>query len=156
MFKKTTLAAIGLAVAASAVFAGSHAGPFDAAVTARQSHMKLYGHNLGILGAMAQGKADYDAEAASAAAKNLVALASMGQSSYWPQGSDSEANEGTRALPAIWSDFPGVMKTIGELQAAAAGMDAAAGTGLDALKTAMGPLGGACGACHKAYRKPNS
>ena len=33
-------------------------------VVARQSHMQLYAHNLGILGGMAQGKMDYDADAA--------------------------------------------------------------------------------------------
>ena len=37
---------------------------------------------------------------------------------------------------------------------AATAMQAAAGTGLDGLKTAMGEVGGACGGCHKAFRVP--
>lgn len=150
MFKKIALATAGLAIAATAVFAAS---PFDGAVKARQSHMQLYGHNLGILGGMAQGKIDYDADSASAAADNLVALALLSQSSYWPQGSDADAIENTRALPVIWTDFPGVMSNIGDLQAATVAMQEAAGGGVESLQAAMGPLGGACGACHKAYRQ---
>ena len=153
MLKNIALATAGLAIAATTVFAASHAGPFDGAIKARKSHMQLYGHNLGVLGAMAQGKVDYDAEAASAAANNLVALAAMSQGSYWPQGSDAGSVEGTRALAAIWEDFPGVMAQIGNLQAATAGMQAAAGDGLESLQGAMGPIGGVCGACHKAYRQ---
>jgi cytochrome c556 len=153
MLKKISLSIAGLAMAATAVFAASHAGPFDGAITARKSHMQLYGHNVGVLGGMAQGKMDYDADAASAAANNLVALVNMSQGTYWPQGSDSASVEGTRALPAIWEDFPGVMAQIGGLQKAAAGMQDAAGGGLESLQAAMGPLGGACGACHKAYRQ---
>lgn len=150
MFRKLALATAGLAIAATAVFA---AGPFDGALNARKSHMRLYGHNLGILGGMAQGKIDYDADAATAAADNLVALATMSQGSYWPQGSDADSIEDTRALAVIWEDFPGVMSKIGDLQTATVAMQAAAGGGLEAMQAAMGPLGGACGACHKAYRQ---
>lgn len=152
MFKRIVVAAAAVGIAATAVWAGSHAGPHDAAVTARQSHMKLNGFNISILGAMAQGNAEYNAEAASAAASNLVALTRMNLGAYWPQGSDNESIEGTRALPAIWSDFPGVMERLAALSEAAEAMEAAAGNGLEALQGAMGPLGGACGACHKAYR----
>ena len=40
------------------------------------------------------------------------------------------------------------------LAAAADAMAAAAGNGLDSLRGAMNGLGGACAACHKAYRQP--
>ena len=30
----------------------------------------------------------------------------------------------------------------------------AAGTDLDSLRAAMGPLGQSCGACHQTYRQP--
>ena len=150
--------AAGLAIAATAVFAASHVGPFDGAIKARQSHMRLNGHNLGILGAMAKGNVDYDADAASAAAAaaNLAALSRMSHNGYWPAGSDSDAMDNTRALPALWGNFPDVMTKVGALAEAAGAMESAAGNGLEALQAAMGPVGGACGACHKAYRKPRS
>lgn len=156
MIRKITLAVAGLAIAATAVLAASHAGPFDGAIKARQSHMRLNGHNLGILGAMAKGNIDYDADAASAAAANLAALARMSQNGYWPAGSDSFELENTRALPELWQKFDDVTTKIDALAVATAAMESAAGSGLEALQAAMGPVGGACGACHKAYRKPNS
>ena len=155
MLKKVTLAAAGLAIAATAVFAASHAaGPFDGPITARKAHMQLYAHNLGILGGMAKGAIDYDSEAASVAASNLATLSAFNQSSYWPQGSDSFENENSRALPDIWQSFPDVGKKGAALVEATTAMSTAAGVGLAELQAAMGAVGGACGACHKAYRKP--
>ena len=152
MFKKIALGSAAIAVVATAVIAGSHAGPHDAAIKARKSHMQLYSHNLGLLGGMAQSKIEYDAGAAQAAATNLALLSQISQARYWPQGSDNSAVEGTRALPALWEDMSGVMAAAGKVTEAAAAMDAAAGNGLEALQGAMGALGGACGGCHKAYR----
>lgn len=127
----------------------------SAAVKARQSHMQLYAFNLGILGGMARGNMDYDADTAQAAADNMLALASMAQGSYWPQGSDSDSVEGSRALPALWADFPGVMQKGGEAKAAIEALAMVAGDGLEAVQGALGPVGAACGACHQAYRVPN-
>ncbi|MGJ8583250.1 MAG: c-type cytochrome [Marinosulfonomonas sp.] len=152
MFKKIALSVATLAVASTAVFAASHAGPFDAAIKARQAQMDLYQYNLVILGGMAQGKMEYNAEAATAAANNLAALVNLDQSTYWPAGSDSSAVEGTRALPALWEDFPGVMAEATKLSEGAAAMQTAAGGGLESLQAAIGPIGAACGSCHKAYR----
>ena len=155
MIWKLTAAAVGLALASSAVFAASHGGgPFDAAIKARQAHMQLYAHNLGILGGMAKGAMDYNADLATVAATNLATLATLNQMTYWPEGSDSFDNENTAALPKIWDNFPDVAKKGQALAEATAAMQAAAGNGLDALRAAIGPVGEACGACHKAYRKP--
>jgi len=151
MLKKITFAVVGLTLATTAVFAES---PHDGAIAARKAHMVLYGHNLGILGGMAQGKIDYDADAATAAATNLATLTKMSQGSYWPQGSDAESVPGSRALGALWQNFPDVIAKSGDMVAAASAMEAAAGGGLDSLRGGMAALGGACGACHKAYRQP--
>ena len=99
----------GLTMAGSAI-AESHMSEEDLmkAVTARQSTMKLYAFNLGTLGAMARGTIDYNAEAAEAAAGNLVKLSSMNQMAMWPAGSDMGSLEGTKALPALWEDMAGV------------------------------------------------
>lgn len=97
----TFFIAAALAASTSAAFAGGHGG--NPAVKARQSHMQLYAHNLGILGGMARGNIEYDAGAAQAAANNLAALSTLDQRSYWVPGtSNAELGEATRALPALW------------------------------------------------------
>lgn len=150
MFKKIAISAVAVAIASTAVIAQN--GDFSGAIKARKAQMYLYQHNLAILGGMAQGKIEYDADAASSAASNLASLVNLNQSTYWPAGSDSASVEGTRALPAIWEDFPGVMEESNKLIEAAAAMETAAGGGLESLQGAIGPVGGACGSCHKAYR----
>ena len=155
MIRKVVLAVSGLALAGTAVLAAQHAGPMAGAIKARQAQMQVMAFNLGILGNMAQGKAEYDAEAAQAAAGNMAALASVSFAAYFPEGSDNASVEGTKALPAIWSDSAGVEARLADLRSATAALDAAAGNGLEALQGAMGALGGACGGCHKAYRQEN-
>ena len=155
MFKTIALGTAGFVMAASAAFADSHIDPAIAgALKARQSHMELYQFNAGMLFAMASDKMPYDAEAASAAASNLVTLTKLDQSGYWPQGSDSEAVEGTRALPAMWENYPDVIAKATAFNEAVVAMDAVAGTDLASVKGAIGPIGAACTACHKAYRQP--
>ncbi|MCB1329866.1 MAG: cytochrome c [Maritimibacter sp.] len=143
-------ATLGTATLGTAVVA-QDANP---AVTARQSLMRLYAFNLGTLGAMAQGNVEYDADAAQAAADNLVKLSSLSVGPMWAAGTDDMSIEGTRALPTLWDNMADVGAKAGALAAAAEGMAAAAGTDLASLQGAMGPLGGACADCHKAYRAP--
>lgn len=158
MFRKTLAATVIVAVTATgALWAESHANQAAmAAIKARQAQMQLYSFNLGVLGAMAKGDVDYDAGAATGAAENLAALSKLNQAAYWPQGSDADSVEGTRALPAMWQNFPDVMEKGQALAAAADGMVTAAGTDLEALRGQIGAVGGACAACHKAYRAPNN
>lgn len=149
----TALLIAGLGLAGSLALADTHgAGPFDAAIKARKAQMQLYAFNLGTLGAMAKGEIDYDAGKASAAAENLAALSGLNLAAAWPQGSDNTAAEGTRALPAIWENFPDVAAKSQALNQAATELAAAAGMDLDSLRGAIGPVGQACGACHKQYR----
>jgi len=140
---------------AALVATGALAQDINPAVKARQSHMTLYGHNLGLLGGMARGNIDYDAEAATAAAANLAALAALDQSRYWPEGTDSDTLMETRALPAIWENIPDVIEKSRTLAAATGTLATEAGGGLDALRASLGPVGEACGACHEDYRVPN-
>ncbi|MDG4648788.1 cytochrome c [Roseibacterium sp. SDUM158017] len=121
-------------------------------VEARQGQMKLMGLNLGTLVSMARGDADYDAETAQAAADNLVALSSIDQRFSWPEGTDNMALIGTRALPEIWESRADFDEKYQALGAAAGGLAAAAGGGLDQMRGALGPVGAACGACHDTYQ----
>lgn len=122
------------------------------AVAARQAHMQLYSFNMGVLGNMAAGKADYDAAAAQTAADNMVNLVSMDQSLYWPVGTDMDSIDGTKTRAALWENFGNVMEIAADFEAAADAMSAAAGTDLASLQGAMGPLGASCSACHREYR----
>lgn len=124
------------------------------AIGARQALMQLYAFNLGQLGAMAKGAVDYDSAAASAAAANLVSLAMTDQSAMWPQGTDSDSDATSRALPIGWTQFEDAAAKGMAMGEAATAMKEAAGKDLESLQAAMGPLGKSCGDCHKVYRKP--
>ncbi|WP_162933330.1 c-type cytochrome [Sulfitobacter mediterraneus] len=159
---KRSICAIGGIVAAAVVattaMGDGHADKATlAAVKARQSQMTLYAFNISVLGGMAKGDVAYDAEAASAAASNLAALAQMDQSRMWPQGSDNEAlgPETTSALPAIWQPGSTAAEKGMALAEAAIAMEQSAGAGLDALRGAIGAVGKSCGSCHESYRQKN-
>jgi cytochrome c556 len=154
MTRTFTLLSGVVALAAVATLAVAQArDPIQGAITARKSHMQLYAANLGVLGAMAQGNADYDAETAQAAADNLAALSMLNQRFYWPAGSAVGEAENTRALPAIWESPEGAMAAGGKMAEAAAAMQLAAGVDLASLQAAMGAVGAACGGCHETYRQ---
>jgi len=144
----------GMLLVLSASLLAADEGPHDKAIKARQAMFQLYGFNIGILSAMAKGKRDYDADIAVEAATNLQAAANLGQSQFWPQGSDNQTdgNARTRALPEIWTTFPAITEKADALKVATAALVPVAGNGLDALKGAMGDVGASCKGCHDDYR----
>jgi cytochrome c556 len=152
--KATILAtgtALALALAGTAALADGH---FEKEIKARKAVMQLRGFNLGQLGAMAKGKMAYDAETASVAAANLLATAKFDMSRMWPKGSDSTAMKGkTRAKVELWNDQPEVSAKAKALVEAATAMAAAAGNGLDAVKSNIGDVGKSCNGCHDAFRE---
>lgn len=138
--------------AAGTSFAGGHGG--NPAVKARQAHMQLYQHNAGTLFAMAKGDIEYDADAASAAAGNLAALASLSQRGYWTPGtSTDDLGQETRALPAIWQEGSKAAEIGGNFAEAATALAAVAGDGKEAMVGALGAIGEGCTECHKNYRQ---
>jgi cytochrome c556 len=152
----TLIATAGALTIAGAAFAEGHlTQDQQRAVDARKAHMSLNSFNLSPLGAMAQDKMPYDAEVAAAAAANLAAFANMSHDSYWVEGTDSSGG-GTRAKAEVWTDRAGFNAADMALATATIALAAVAGDGLNALKAAFGPVGGACGACHEAYRAPRS
>lgn len=147
--RKLILATLVAAVPATMVLAQSA----EDSVKARQGFFQLISFELGGLGAMAKGDVEYDAEVASAHAADLAALTSLHITDYFAPGTSNEDLPGkTRALPVIWEDMGGFTEKLDGLTAAVANMSEAAGGGLDALRPAMGQLGGACKACHDNYR----
>lgn len=150
---KTVVVIVG--VAALAVSAVRADEALERAVSARQSLMNLNSFNLGILGDMAKGAVEYNAEAAQAAADNLQALASLNHMALWPQGSDNESLPGkTRALPVIWEQYPAIPEKVEVFRTATASMAAVAGDGLEAVQGNMKTVGDACNGCHDVNRAP--
>ena len=144
-----------LALAAALIGAGAaSAQSVTDRIEARQGQFKLYALHLGPLAMMAQGRMDYDAAIAQAAADNLVALSALDQGLLWPEGSDSASMQGTRALAAIWDNPEDFAARLLALNEGAVALAAVAGDGQGALGGALGGVAGACSACHQAYRAP--
>ena len=142
-------------LAATALAGVAHAQDeenMDPAVKARHAHMQLYAFNLGKLGAMAKGEAEYDAEVATGAAANLAQLTQLNQATYWVEGTSSDDVEGSKAKPELFQNMDDYMSLTEDLHQAAMSMETAAGESAEAIGAQMGALGGACGACHKKYR----
>lgn len=130
---------------------------FEDEIEARQSFMRVYAFNLGILGSMAKGETPYDAQQATDAAQNLLANAKMKNGAMWPAGSDADApglGGVSRAKAVIWSSFPEVGEKHQALTDALTEMVSVAGNGLDAVRSNMGAVGDGCKGCHKAFRVP--
>ncbi len=152
LFAGLTVAAI---VSAGAVTA-QEKGPFAMQIKARQGIMAYRAVNLGVLGGMAKGETEYNAEAAQKAADNLATAVAIDASMLWPKGSDHDADPTSEALAAIWADGSDIGAKAKAMSDAAAAMQAAAGKDIDSLKAAMGPVGEACAGCHKSFRVPQN
>ena len=154
MQKRTILSGVVVAAVMAGNVAMADGGPHDKAIKARQAMFQLYSFSTGVLGDMAKGKIDYNAELAAELAANLNAAANLGQSAFWPPGSDNSNSENarTRALPKIWETFPAIGENAQELKDAAAVLASEAGNGLDALRGSLGAVGKSCKGCHDEYR----
>lgn len=142
-----------LATLASAAYAAD----FSKQIKARKAAMQVYAFNMGQLAPMVKGKVPYNAQAASNAAGNILAVATMKNGAMWPKGSDASSpglDGKTRAKPEIWSTYPKVAEAGKAMAAAAQKLAAEAGNGLDALKANFGAVGKGCGGCHKPFRLP--
>lgn len=129
--------------------------PFADAVEMRHGLMLQMATDLGTMGDMAKGKATYDAAAASKAAANVAAIASVLSMSQFPEGSENGKAEDSFALPAIWANSDDFIAKIADLNTAAGAMKDAAGSEAT-LKDGVAKLAAACSACHKDYRQPES
>lgn len=129
---------------------------FENQLKARQGQFQIMAMNLGILGGMARGKIEYDADMAQAAADTLVAVSQIQQGPMWPEGSDDLSIDGTRAQTTIWDQNADFLSKWGDFGVGALAVQAAAGNGLDAIGPALGQIGGTCKACHDTHRAPES
>jgi cytochrome c556 len=139
----TKMLIAGFALVATVAFAETEST--DPTVIAREQLMGTIGKNTKILGDMAGGKAPFDAAAAEAAKVALVAASSEIAAKFEPNVTDA----GSEAKPDIWTNWEDFTTKATALNAAATALDA---TSVESIGAGMGAVGGACGACHKAYR----
>lgn len=129
--------------------------PFANTVEMRHGLMMQMATDLGTMGNMAKGKTAYDAAAATKAAANVAAIASVLSLAQFPEGSANGVVDDSFALPAIWANSDDFLMKITALNTAAGAMkDAAASEAT--LSEGVGNLAAACTACHKAYRQPEN
>ena len=138
-------AAVTLAAPASAQFAK----PEDA-VKYRKSALFVMQQNFARLGAMAAGKAPFDAKVAAESA----AVAEFMSTLPWAAFAEGTDRGDTRAKPEIWKEQAKFKDYADKMQAEMAKLTAAAKNGnLDGIKTAVGATGSSCKTCHDAYHK---
>jgi cytochrome c556 len=141
----SALLALMLALPAAAQFAK----PEDA-IKYRKAAFTVMGNHFARVGAMASGRAPYDAKAALENADIAVAMGKLPWAAF-TEGSDKGE---TRAKPEIWKDTAKFKEAADKMQAELIKLDVAAKAGnLDALKTAFGPAAATCKGCHDNFRK---
>jgi len=141
----SALMALMLALPAAAQFAK----PEDA-IKYRKAAFTVMGNHFARVGAMASGRAPYDAKAA---LENADIAAAMGKLPWAAFTEGSDKGE-TRAKPEIWKDSAKFKEAADKMQAELTKLDVAAKAGnLDALKTAFGPAAATCKGCHDNFRK---
>jgi cytochrome c556 len=140
-----TLLALTLAIPAQAQFAK----PEDA-IKYRKATYSVMAAHFGRLGAMANGRAPYDAKLA---AENAELVAVMSKLPWAAYGEGTDKGD-TRAKPEIWKESAKFKEASDKMQAEIVKLNVAAKAGnLDALKAAFGPAAASCKACHDNFRK---
>lgn len=140
----TLAAASVLALPAHAQFAK----PEDA-VKYRQSALSVMGTHFSRIGAMASGRAPFDAKAAVENAQIVHDPSRLPWAGFGP-GTDKIS---ARAKPEIWAEQAKFKDHSEKMMAETTKLLAAAKTqNLDNLKTAFGATAGTCKACHDNFR----
>jgi cytochrome c556 len=145
---------VGTAVAAATALATiAYAQTVSDPIAVRKGIMQSNGASVGIINAMLQPGATYDAAAATAAlttiAGNMVRFPAL-----FPEGSQTGGTPPTRALPAIWANMADFSARAAKLSADAATAANAAADGVESLRAAFANVSPNCGGCHGTYRGP--
>lgn len=148
-FAATLAFAAAAATLAASASAQSFQKPEDAIKYRRGAFTVLAAH-FGPLGAMANGRMPYDAQAAARHGEVIALVSHLPFNAFVP-GSDKGD---TRALPEIWTESTHFKAAAEKMQSEVGKLAAAAKTGnLDNLKAAFRTAGPTCKACHDDFRK---
>lgn len=150
--KRSLMAALAVAGLATALPAAAQFQKPEDAIKYRKAAFTLMGNHMGRLGAMAQGKAPFDAKAA---AENAAILDTVSKLPYvaFLEGTDKGD---TKAKPEIWKNWDKFRAAAIKMQEEVTKLSATArapGLTVDQLKTAVGAVGGTCKGCHDDYRQ---
>jgi cytochrome c556 len=140
------------ATAAVGLAAVAHAQQNRAAqqIKYRQAVYTVLGTQFGIMGAMAQGRAPWDAKAFATAADRAAFISTVAPDTF-PPGSESGAP--TEAKPEIWRNQEEFGRMMRDLQDKTRALAVAAKSGdQNAAKAALGAAGQTCKACHDKYK----
>ena len=142
------IAAATLALASVSASAQSF-GKAEDAIKYRKATFVVTAAHFGRIGAMAQGKAPFDAKVAADSAELVATLSKLPWAGF---GEGTDQGE-TRAKHEIWSQSAKFKEAADKFQAEAAKLAAAAKTGKEAdVKTAFNATAGACKNCHDDFR----
>ncbi|MBQ0960563.1 cytochrome c [Ideonella sp. 4Y11] len=120
------------------------------AIKYRKGAFTVMASHFGRIGAMASGKAPFDAGAAQANAEIVNTLARLPFTAF----AEGTGSGDTRAKPEIWTDAAKFKDGSQAMIDAVGKLNAAAKTGnLDQIKAAFGDAGKTCKACHDNFRK---
>ncbi len=120
------------------------------AIKYRQSAFTVMANHFGRVAAMAQGRVPFDAKVA---AENADIVLTMSKLPFQGFGEGTDKGLPQRAKPEVWKEQPKFKAAAEKMQGEVAKLDAAAKTGnLDAIKAAVGAVGGSCKACHDDFR----
>ena len=151
--KRIVLAAAVLATATAGIAAAQQPKP-EEEIRYRQSVMNVTGRAMGPMGAMAQGKAPFNAAAAQKNAALVDTMLGLPWESFGP-GTDKGAP--TKAEAKIWKEAAKFRQSAEGAQKAVANLVAAAKTGDEGrFKAAFGEVGKACKGCHDDFRTKES
>lgn len=140
-----TVAGLGAALPAAAQFQK----PEDA-IKYRQGAFTVMANHLGRIGAMAAGRAPFDAKVA---AENAALVNDLAKLPFTAFGEGTDKGLPNRAKPEIWKDAAKFKAASEKMVVEVGKLEAAAKAGnLDAIKAAMGAVGGSCKACHDDFR----
>ncbi|TAK65524.1 MAG: cytochrome c [Betaproteobacteria bacterium] len=139
-------AVMGLVISATAA---AQAKP-EQLVKQRQAAMTLQGKYFGPLGAMAQGKAPYNAELVRQNAAFLEVLAKM----PWDGFAASTKDVKSATLPAAYTDTAKFKEAQDRSQSEISKLVSVSKSGDEAaVKAQLGAVGKSCGGCHENFRE---
>ncbi len=147
--KKTMLTLIAFAAAAISFSASAQFAKPEDAIKYRKAALTVTATHFGRLGAMAQGKAPFDAKLA---ADNADIVATMSKLPWAAFGEGTDAGE-TKAKPEIWKQSAKFKEAAEKFQAESAKLAVASKSGKeDAFKAAFSATAGTCKSCHDDFR----
>jgi cytochrome c556 len=112
--------------------------------------MTLQAKYLGPMGAMAQGRAPFDAATVQRNAGYLEALSKM----PWDGFAESTKGEKSAALPAVWEKAGEFKQAQERFEGEAAKLVQVAKSGDEgAIKAQIGATAKSCGGCHETFRQ---